>query len=373
MSRWEIEMSRYSLAELAELTGIQARTIRSYIEKGIIPGPERPGRHAYYEDEHLDRLLALVALRSLDQLTLEEVRRKLLGLNREEIRALAREGNPDAHAARDDAEAEESFEDYIRRAREELAASSASRNHDARPSVGAAPLIKLGGRPAFGKKGSADGLKPGGRPAFGVARPMKGAGVSPAHGGEQFSPIPDEAAPEFQAQKPAAASLHPISSAHAIDRLNERIAAISEASSEVGGYESSIHKIKEQVLPRLLELVDPEAAATLSKVQLSEEFRPIIMKVTAELNVTLNRREQFALEKVLFDELTGREPAPTRLVEAPRYLQSTSIKVEMQTRVEVTRNVDLIVSGPVSRKQLRLLEEAAAELRERLLGNSYDD
>ena len=31
------------------------------------------------------------------------------------------------------------------------------------------------------------------------------------------------------------------------------------------GFEASVHKIKEQVLPRLLERVDPEAAATLSK------------------------------------------------------------------------------------------------------------
>ena len=62
------------------------------------------------------------------------------------------------------------------------------------------------------------------------------------------------------------------------------------------------------MLPRLLERVDPEAAATLTKDELSEEFRPIIMEVLAELKVTLNRREQFALEKVLIDELLGFGP-----------------------------------------------------------------
>ena len=31
------------------------------------------------------------------------------------------------------------------------------------------------------------------------------------------------------------------------------------------GFGASVHKIKEQVLPRLLERVDPEAAATLNK------------------------------------------------------------------------------------------------------------
>ena len=91
-------------------------------------------------------------------------------------------------------------------------------------------------------------------------------------------------------------------------RLADRANAVNDHSSEVGGFEASVHKIKEQVLPRLLERVDPEAAATLTKEELSEEFRPIIMEVLAELKVTLNRREQFALEKVLIDELLGFGP-----------------------------------------------------------------
>ena len=92
-------------------------------------------------------------------------------------------------------------------------------------------------------------------------------------------------------------------------RLAERQSASGEAgSSRLEGFESSIHKIKEQVLPRLLERVDPEAAATLNKDELAEEFRPIIGEVLAELKLTLNRREQFALEKVLVDELLGLGP-----------------------------------------------------------------
>jgi pilus assembly protein CpaF len=159
---------------------------------------------------------------------------------------------------------------------------------------------------AFGKKGNAGGMKPGARPAFGVARPMKGAGAAP-RGGEQFPPIPGEA-PAPRPAAPAPSLAKPATTSEAIDRLNERMAAVNEANSEVGGFEASVHKIKEQVLPRLLERVDPEAAATLSKEELSEEFRPIIMEVLAELKVTLNRREQFALEKVLIDELLGFGP-----------------------------------------------------------------
>ncbi|WP_448660528.1 CpaF family protein [Sphingomonas sp. CJ99] len=97
--------------------------------------------------------------------------------------------------------------------------------------------------------------------------------------------------------------------ADALARLAERQSSSGEAgNSRVEGFESSIHRIKEQVLPRLLERVDPEAAATLGKDELAEEFRPIIGEVLAELKLTLNRREQFALEKVLVDELLGLGP-----------------------------------------------------------------
>ena len=94
----------------------------------------------------------------------------------------------------------------------------------------------------------------------------------------------------------------------AMTRLADRANSINEAQEQPTGFEASVHKIKEQVLPRLLERVDPEAAATLTKDELSEEFRPIILEVLAELKVTLNGREQFALEKVLVDELLGLGP-----------------------------------------------------------------
>jgi len=164
---------------------------------------------------------------------------------------------------------------------------------------------------AFGNKGKAGGFAPGSRPTFGLARPIKGTGAAPAgtaRGGEQFPPLPGEGSAERAAPTPAPASSRSSSTAEALERLNERMTAVSEPTVEVGGFEASIHKIKEQVLPRLLERVDPEAAAALSKEELSEEFRPIILEVLAELKLTLNRREQFALEKVLIDELLGFGP-----------------------------------------------------------------
>ncbi|MFN3944019.1 MAG: CpaF family protein [Allosphingosinicella sp.] len=151
---------------------------------------------------------------------------------------------------------------------------------------------------AFGRRNGAGGT--GARPTFGVAKPMKGAGFAAADaGGDQFPPL--EALAE---EAPARGDR-----SDAMSRLADRQAGSGEAaSSRSEGFEAAIHRIKEQVLPRLLERVDPEAAATLSKDELAEEFRPIIGEVLNELKINLNRREQFALEKVLVDELLGLGP-----------------------------------------------------------------
>ncbi len=165
---------------------------------------------------------------------------------------------------------------------------------------------------AFGRRGGATGT-PGQRPSFGVARPMQGSPISPAADtAPQFPPI-DQAplpAPEIETdQDDVAVMSSSAASMDAMARLNTRMEASGEAGvSKAEGFEASVHKIKEQVLPRLLERVDPEAAATLSKDELAEEFRPIIGEVLAELKINLNRREQFALEKVLVDELLGLGP-----------------------------------------------------------------
>ena len=155
---------------------------------------------------------------------------------------------------------------------------------------------------AFGRRGGMSGGAAG-RPSFGVARPMQGGGSAAAtvDHGTQFPPIEEAPLPGID--------MPPASQQDAMARLQDRQAASGDAGvSKAEGFEASVHKIKEQVLPRLLERVDPEAAATLTKDELAEEFRPIIGEVLAELKITLNRREQFALEKVLVDELLGLGP-----------------------------------------------------------------
>ncbi|MDE0946097.1 MAG: CpaF family protein [Sphingobium sp.] len=158
---------------------------------------------------------------------------------------------------------------------------------------------------AFGRKNGPAAIKPG----FGVARPMQGGSVKEeSRGGEQFPPLDIASLPgeTFDALSVPTSQMQ--RNADAMMRLSDRANAEHLPDAGPQGFEASVHKIKEQVLPRLLERVDPEAAATLTKDELAEEFRPIIMEVLAELKLTLNRREQFALEKVLVDELLGLGP-----------------------------------------------------------------
>src|SRR5260221_475720 len=184
---------------------------------------------------------------------------------------------------------------------------------------------------AFGKRGGVGG---GGRPNSGVAKPMKGApgggssSPSATEGGDQFPPLD-----ELDQATEIPASDGGVTPSGAMDRLTARQnASGDQGSSKAEGFEASVHRIKEQVLPRLLERVDPEAAATLNKDELAEEFRPIISEVLAELKITLNRREQFALEKVLVDELLGLGPLEELLADPS--ISDIMVNGPLQTYVE---------------------------------------
>jgi len=48
------------MAELAEETGVAPRTIRYYISRGLLPGPDQAGRGATYGRAHADRILEIV-------------------------------------------------------------------------------------------------------------------------------------------------------------------------------------------------------------------------------------------------------------------------------------------------------------------------
>ncbi|MFM9010170.1 MAG: MerR family transcriptional regulator, partial [Planctomycetota bacterium] len=69
---------------------VEPRTIRSYVEKGVILGPESFGRGARYPRETLDRLKVLQLLRDANRsLTLDQIRVLLNSIGPSQLREVA--------------------------------------------------------------------------------------------------------------------------------------------------------------------------------------------------------------------------------------------------------------------------------------------
>jgi DNA-binding transcriptional MerR regulator len=51
-----VALAEYRLDELARISGVSARNIRAYRERGLLDPPRRVGRSAYYDDYHLSQL-----------------------------------------------------------------------------------------------------------------------------------------------------------------------------------------------------------------------------------------------------------------------------------------------------------------------------
>jgi DNA-binding transcriptional MerR regulator len=65
--------TRYGIVELAEAGGVSRRTVRYYIQEGLLPAPLGVGRGRHYTQEHLERLVEVKALQERGQ-TLDEIR-----------------------------------------------------------------------------------------------------------------------------------------------------------------------------------------------------------------------------------------------------------------------------------------------------------
>ena len=80
----------FSLQELSEQTGVEQRTIRSYVERGLLPGPETLGRGARYPHEALDRLRVMQLLRDANRdLSLDQIRVLLQSLSPAQLADIA--------------------------------------------------------------------------------------------------------------------------------------------------------------------------------------------------------------------------------------------------------------------------------------------
>jgi DNA-binding transcriptional MerR regulator len=81
---------RYSLAELARVTGVTPRTVRYYIVQGLLPGANDGGPAAWYDERHLGRLRLIRELQR-EHLPLAEIRARLEQLGDQDVAQLLQE------------------------------------------------------------------------------------------------------------------------------------------------------------------------------------------------------------------------------------------------------------------------------------------
>jgi DNA-binding transcriptional MerR regulator len=68
--------TRYAIGDLATLGGVSRRTVRYYVQEGLIPSPLGVGRGNHYDAAHLEQLLRVKAMQEAGR-TLDEIRRAL--------------------------------------------------------------------------------------------------------------------------------------------------------------------------------------------------------------------------------------------------------------------------------------------------------
>ena len=81
----------WKLTELAAEAGVSPRTVRYYVQRGLLPAPPFKGPDTVYGEEHLVRLKAIRALQARF-LPLDAIQVELARLSPEEIKALAHAG-----------------------------------------------------------------------------------------------------------------------------------------------------------------------------------------------------------------------------------------------------------------------------------------
>lgn len=70
------DSTRYAIGDLADLGGVSRRTVRYYVQEGLLPQPLGLGRGNHYGEEHLAQLLRVKTLQESGR-TLDEIRRDL--------------------------------------------------------------------------------------------------------------------------------------------------------------------------------------------------------------------------------------------------------------------------------------------------------
>jgi DNA-binding transcriptional MerR regulator len=86
------------LTELCERTGVTPRTVRYYIQQGLLPSPGQSGPGAKYDQGHLSRLFLIRRLQQ-DHLPLAEIRKRLVHLDDASVESLVEHPTRNSPAA----------------------------------------------------------------------------------------------------------------------------------------------------------------------------------------------------------------------------------------------------------------------------------
>jgi len=81
------------IGDLAQRAGVSVRTIRYYINEGLLPSPEIKGRYTYYSENYLFRLELIRRLKD-SFLPLKEIRQRMLSLTDEEVKSFVLANRP---------------------------------------------------------------------------------------------------------------------------------------------------------------------------------------------------------------------------------------------------------------------------------------
>ncbi|MBM3267224.1 MAG: MerR family transcriptional regulator [Candidatus Sericytochromatia bacterium] len=84
---------RFKLEDLADTAGVSIRTVRYYVQRGLLPQPEFRARGTLYDEEHLLRLLAIRHLQARF-LPLDAIAGVLGPADRQRLEALAAGADP---------------------------------------------------------------------------------------------------------------------------------------------------------------------------------------------------------------------------------------------------------------------------------------
>ncbi len=80
-----------TLEELSERSGVEQRTLRSWVGKGLLSPPLKAGRGATYPASNANRALAVRALKDVHGLSLAEIRRRFMMAKEQQIEEWALE------------------------------------------------------------------------------------------------------------------------------------------------------------------------------------------------------------------------------------------------------------------------------------------